>query len=129
MKTMSQFIRNMNEYLDAMKIKQSFISLKTGIDSSKLSRILTSVQDITSSDMEKLAQALGKKVEYFLTENFKVEPDADDMGTEVVFYAGEPGEEQGQFARKVIDLIRNVDEIVGAEPRMLKAAKGQMDGI
>ena len=59
---MTKYIENVNVYLSQMKIKQTYISLKTGIDGKKLSRILTGVQDINSTDMEKIASALGKKM-------------------------------------------------------------------
>ena len=62
---MSMFIENVNRYLSQMKIKQTFVSLKSGIDTKKLSRILTGVQDINSTDMERIAKALGQKTEYF----------------------------------------------------------------
>lgn len=118
---MSKYIENVNTYLSQMKIKQTFISLKTGIESSKLSRILNESQDITSTDMEKIANALGQKVEYFLKEDFFV-PDSMNFKTaEVVFYAGEPSREQEEFAMKLIDLIENVDEVLGAKNRFLKA--------
>ena len=48
---MTKYIENVNVYLSQMKIKQTYISLKTGIDGKKLSRILTGVQDINSTDM------------------------------------------------------------------------------
>lgn len=62
---MTKYIENVNMYLSVKKIKQTYISLKTGIDTKKLSRILTGIQDVTSSDMEKISAALGKKTEFF----------------------------------------------------------------
>lgn len=118
---MSKYIENVNTYLSQMKIKQTFISLKTGIESSKLSRILKETQDITSADMEKIANALGQKVEYFLSDEFFVPAFGNSLTTEAVFYAGEPGGAQEEFAMKLIDLIENVDEVLGAENRFLKA--------
>ena len=44
---MTKYIKNVNAYLSQMKIKQTYISLKTGINQKKLSRILTGAQDIT----------------------------------------------------------------------------------
>ena len=118
---MSRFIENVNTYLTKMKIKQSFISLKTGMDASKLSRILTGSQDITSNDMEKIAYALGQKVEFFLAEPFCVPDFGDRTATEVAFYAGEPSKEQEVFAMKLIDLMEHVDEVLGAKDRFLMA--------
>ena len=52
---MTKFIENVNSYLSQMKIKQTYISLKSGIDTKKLSRILTGTQDVSGADMEKIA--------------------------------------------------------------------------
>lgn len=58
---MSIFVRNINAYLNQMKIKQNFISLRTGMDTSKLSRLLKEGgQDITETEMEMISNALGK---------------------------------------------------------------------
>lgn len=118
---MSKYIENVNAYLSQMKIKQTFVSLKTGIDKNKLSRILTGTQSITDSDMEKIANALGQKIEYFLSDDFLI-PDYNNFsGREIVFYAGEPTREQEAFAEKLIDLIENVDEVLSAENRFMNA--------
>lgn len=118
---MSKYIENVNTYLSQMKIKQTFVSLKSGIETSKLSRILTGTQDITSGDMEKIAKSLGQKVEYFLSDNFILPNVSNSATTEVVFYVGEASKEQEVFAMKLIDLIENVDEVLGAENRFMKA--------
>lgn len=91
---MSKYIENVNTYLTQMKIKQTFISLKTGIDKNKLSRILTGTQNITDLDMEKIANALGQKTEYFLSDDFFIPDYNNFMGREIVCYAGEPTREQ-----------------------------------
>lgn len=69
---MTKYIENLNLYLDARKIKQTYLSMKTGIDAKKMSRILTGVQDITGTDMEKISAALGENTEYFLQDPFPV---------------------------------------------------------
>ena len=117
----SKYIENVNTYLSQMKIKQTFVSLKSGIETSKLSRILTGNQDVTSGDMEKIAKALGQKVEYFLSDNFILPNTENSATTEVVFYVGEPSKEQEEFAMKLIDLIENIDEVLGAKSRFMKA--------
>ena len=38
---MTKFISNVNKYLSEMKIKQSYLSMVTGIDKNKMSRLLT----------------------------------------------------------------------------------------
>ena len=42
---MTKYVENVNEYLSKMKIKQNYVSKKSGIDTKKLSRILTGKQD------------------------------------------------------------------------------------
>ena len=116
---MGKYIRNLNEYLSRKKIKQTFLSLKTGIETSKLSRILTGTQDITSTDMEKIADALGKNVEYFLSDDFAVTDITELSKNEVAFYAGKPTKEQEEFAKEFIALLENVDEIMSAKGRLV----------
>lgn len=53
--------------MSQMKIKQTYISLKSGIDTKKLSRILTGAQDVSGTDIEKIANALGQKLDFFLS--------------------------------------------------------------
>jgi len=102
-----------------MKIKQTYVSLKTGIDPKKLSRILTGVQDVNGTDMEKIAKALGKTVEFFLSDSFCV-PQMNDFSPEkIAFYAGEPTEKQEKIAAKLVQLMENVDEIMSAKGRFL----------
>ena len=114
---MTKYIKNVNAYLSQMKIKQNFLSLKSGIDVKKLSRILTGAQDISSTDMEKIANALGKNMEFFLTENFSVNDIEMRAAAEAVFYAGEPTRKQEEFARDLIELIENADAVLGAKRR------------
>ena len=112
---MVKFVDNVNIYITEMKIKKSFISLKSGIDASKLSRILSKSQEINESEMVKISNALGQKVEFFLAENFKVFK-KEFVGTgEIAFYAGEPKQEQEIFAKQLVELIENVDEILSAK--------------
>lgn len=118
---MSKYIDNVNAYLSQMKIKQKYVSLKSGIDEKKLSRILNNTQKIDSEDMEKIANALGHKIEYFLADEFKTPVYNDTSSTAVAFYAGEPTKEQQEFAMKLIDFIENVDEVLGAKNRFINA--------
>lgn len=117
--SMVKFIDNVNEYIAEMKIKKSFISLKSGIDASKLSRILSQNQEINASEMEKIASALGKKIEFFLAENFSVQKKEVTGIGEIVFYAGEPKQEQEIFAKEFLEMIENADEILSAKEYFL----------
>lgn len=116
---MTKFIENVNTYLSQMRIKQTYISMITGIDAKKMSRILSGTQDVTSTDMEKIAKALGQKTEFFLKDSF-CEPEFDGFAPDnVVFYAGEPTQKQEEFALELMELIENADQILGARNRYL----------
>ena len=102
---MTKYIENLNLYLDARKIKQTYLSMKTGIDAKKMSRILNGVQDITGTDMEKISAALGEKPE------------------KVTFYAGEPAKEQEKIANTLLKLLENIDEVMSAKGRFLNISR------
>ena len=118
---MSKFKENVNAYLQGMNIKQKFISLKSDIDEKKLSRILNGPQVITEEDMEKISRALGKKTEFFLSDNFKIPKVETSAFNQVAFYAGEPTKSQEEFAMKLVELIENADEILMARNRFMSA--------
>lgn len=120
---MTKYIDNVNRYLSKMKIKQTYVSMKTGIDTKKLSRILTGAQDISATDMEKIANALGKEMEYFLSDCMSI-PVIAEFGTEKIsFYAGEPTEKQEQIAKKLVRLMENIDEVMSAKSRFLNISR------
>lgn len=120
---MTKYIENVNAYLSQMKIKQTYISLKTGIDTKKLSRILTGAQDITGTDMEKIASALGQKLEFFLSDAFHVPQIHECMPEKIVFYAGNPTSQQDEIAEKLEKLMENIDEVMSAKYRFLNMSK------
>lgn len=120
---MTKYIDNVNTYLSQMKIKQTYISLKAGIDKKKLSRILTGTQDVNCADMEKIANALGKKMEFFLKDTFVIPQISDFEPEKITFYAGEPTEKQEQIANKLIKLLENIDEVMSAKYRFLNISK------
>ncbi len=119
----AKYIENVNTYLSQMKIKQTYLSLKTGIDTKKLSRILTGVQDISSTDMEKIAHALGQRVEYFLSDAFCVPQIHEFMPEKIAFYAGNPTAKQNEIAVKLEKLMENIDEVLSAKGRFLNMSK------
>lgn len=116
---MIKYIENVNVYLSQMKIKQTYISLKTGIDTKKLSRILTGAQDINGTDMEKIANALGQKPEYFLTDAFNAPKVSEFMPEKIAFYAGNPTARQEEIAENLVKLMENIDEVMSAKQRFL----------
>ncbi len=116
---MAKYIENLNKYITHMKIKQAYISFKTGIGTSALSRILNGGREINISEMEKIAGALGKKAEYFMDDNFVLPKSPNQSESNVVFYAGEPSKEQEKFALQLIELLDNAEEVLGAEGRYM----------
>lgn len=120
---MTAYIENVNRYLSQMKIKQTYVSLKSGIDTKKLSRILTGAQDVSGTDMEKIAKALGKKTEYFLSDNFCVPHTNEFMPEKIAFYAGNPTARQDEIAEKLKKLMENIDEVMSTKYRFLNISK------
>lgn len=120
---MTKYIENVNTYLSQMKIKQTYISLKTGIDTKKLSRILTGTQDVSGTDMEKIANALGQKPEYFLSDAFRVPQINEFMPEKIAFYAGNPTDKQDEIAEKLEKLMENIDEVMSAKYRFLNMSR------
>lgn len=120
---MTKYIDNVNAYLSQMKIKQTYVSLKSGIDKKKLSRILTGTQDVNATDMEKIASALGKKVEFFFNDSFSVPQIMDFEPEKISFYAGEPTEKQEKIANKLLQLMENIDEVMSAKDRFLNISR------
>lgn len=117
---MTKFVENVNYYLSKMKIKQNFICKKNGIDSKKLSRILTGKQEATGSDMTEIADALGKSVEYFWADRIEI-PDIPALVPErVAFYAGSPTEKQKDIADLLLTFMENIDEVLSAESRFIR---------
>lgn len=120
---MTKYIANVNTYLTQMKIKQTYISLKTGIDSKKLSRILKGAQDVSGTDMEKIADALGKKMDFFVSDSFDVPKIKEFKPEKLAFHAGESTEKQEKIAEKLTCLMENIDEIMSAKGRFLNRCR------
>lgn len=120
---MTKFISNVNKYLSEMKIKQTYLSMITGIDKNKMSRLLTGSQEESGTDMEKIARGLGKNIEFFLAESINI-PRAGSLTTsKIVFYAGEPSSEQEQVANQLMELMENIDEVLSAKSRFKNVAR------
>lgn len=120
---MTNYIENLNLYLETRKIKQNYLSMKTGIDPKKMSRILNGVQDITATDMEKIAKALGETTQFFLQDNFRVPEEAGQESEKITFYAGEPAKEQEKIANTLLKLLENIDEVISAKGRFLNISR------
>ena len=114
---MTNFIANVNKYLSEMKIKQAYLSMITGMDKKKISRLLTGSQEESGTDMEKIARGLGKNVEFFLADSIIIPRFNTDAVNKIAFYAGEPSREQEQIANQLMELMENIDEVMSAKSR------------
>lgn len=121
---MTKFINNLNKYLSEMKIKQNCLSILTGIDKNKLSRLLTGVQDESGADMEKIAQVLGKDIEFFLKDSISIPEINHFTFNKIAFYAGEPSKKQERIANQLMELMENIDEVISAKSRFENISKG-----
>lgn len=123
---MTKFINNVNKYLSEMKIKQTYLSMITGIDKNKISRILTGAQEESGTDMEKIARGLGKTVEFFLADTIYIPQMGTVSANKIAFYAGEPSEKQEQIANQLMELMENIDEVLSAKSRFEHIARGKV---
>ena len=121
---MTKFINNVNKYLSEMKIKQAYLSMITGIDKNKISRILTGAQEESGTDMEKIARGLGKTVAFFLADTIHIPQMGSASAKKIAFYAGEPSEKQEQIANQLMELMENIDEVLSAKSRFEHIARG-----
>ena len=118
---MTNFIANVNKYLSEMKIKQAYLSMITGMDKKKISRLLTGSQEESGTDMEKI---LGKNVEFFLADSIIIPRFNTDAVNKIAFYAGEPSGEQEQIANQLMELMENIDEVMSAKSRFENITRG-----
>lgn len=110
---MSKFIENVNEYIRQRKFKNRYISLMTGWDQSKVSRVLNEkgTRGISDRDMKTLAEALGESVEFFLTgtpEDMKLEL---TLNSQLAFSAGKLSKDDALTAEYVIEMLRYHDAL------------------
>ena len=120
---MTKFIINVNKYLSEMKIKQAYLSMITGIDKNKMSRLLTGSQEESGTDMEKIARGLGQNVEFFLADTIPIPHFDSSSVAKIAFYAGEPSGEQEQMAAELTELMGTIDEVLSAKSRFKNIAK------
>lgn len=118
---MTKYVENVNAYLSQMKIKQNYICKKSGMDTKKLSRILTGKQDATGKDMTDIAAALGKSTEFFWSEHIDIPNISSLMPEHIAFYAGSPTEKQKHIADLLLSFMENIDEVLSAKNRFEKS--------
>lgn len=116
---MSLFVTNLKNYLATTKIKQKYISRKSGIEENKLSRILNGVQEPGCSEMELISTAIGKSINFFLVENPVFKTEYAEYSPKISFYAGNPNSQQTKVADNLLELMENIDLVLSAEGRFL----------
>lgn len=119
---MNKFIQNLNSYIDHYNLKHSFVAMRSGIEKNKLSRLLNSKQDINYVDMELIAKALGKEINYFIEENLILTNGNYKDTTSIGFYMGSPDESKEELANQVFDFLEHVDAILGVRKKIKKDA-------
>jgi len=111
---MSRFIKNVRAYLDARSIRQTYVSLVTGWDKSRVSKVLSGTIELKESEAEFLAEVLGHDMSYFLsdsTERFM------EFGTngQMAFFAGTLKDEDKKTADKLVEMFRFYDALTKIE--------------
>lgn len=112
---MTKFIENVNAYLASKSIKQTYVSMQSGIDVKKLSRILTGVQDVTGSDMEKISHAVGKDISFFLSANFSVSDTIPEFSFLPSSYSEGVSKSLENYTAQLVEFLQNVDEVLSAK--------------
>lgn len=122
---MSKFTENVNEYITTKKIKQSYLALKTGMNANKVSRILNKTQNATEEDMEKISNALGYPIDFFLSANFKIDDPEIDY-EQVAFYSGDVKSMNHDAVKDCISLLENIHSILGREQGLFYYMNGEL---
>lgn len=107
---MTKFIKNLNVFLKDRKIKNAYISLITGWEKSKVSRILNGDVDLKMDDAELLATSLGKDVLFFLNDDETVYYSTKE-NEQMAFYAGHLEKHDKKIAADLLDMFRFYDAL------------------
>lgn len=107
---MSKFIENVNEYLKRRQIKNNYITLMTGWDKSKVSRILNSAVDLKLEEAELLADVLGHDLQFFLGDLKDMEME-EYQDEQIALFAGNLTHEDRMVAESLIEMFRFYDAL------------------
>ena len=110
---MTKFIKNLNVFLKDRKIKNAYISLVTGWEKSKVSRILNGDVDLKMDDAELLATSLGKDVLFFLNDETVYQSAKENE--QMTFYAGHLGKHDKQIAADLLDMFSFYDVLTNLQ--------------
>ena len=116
---MTKFISNVNQYLSEMKIKQTYLSMVAGMDEVKISQLLAGSREESGADIEKIAHALGKKVDFFLADSISIPSMEESLERKTIFHNGEPTGKQEETVKLLVELMENIDEVMSAQSRFV----------
>ncbi len=111
---MSRFIENVKNYLDVRNIRQTYVSLMTGWDKSRVSKIFSGTIELKQSEAEFLAKSLGYDMAYFLTASTAQYRELEENG-QLAFFAGALGENDKKTADKLVEMFRFYDALAKIE--------------
>ena len=108
------FVDNINYYLKHRGIKHNYITLMTGWDKSKISRLLSGNTDLKWNDIVSISNALGHDVNYFINNEFDLERNEGGSG-QIAFFAGNLQDEDRKIADKLIEMFRFYDALTSIQ--------------
>lgn len=111
---MSKFIENIKNYLEVRNIRQTYVSLMTGWEKSRVSKVLNGTIELKESEAEFLAEALGHDMTYFLAGSVEKYREIEDNG-QLAFFAGKLSEEDKRIADKLVEMFRFYDALTMIE--------------
>ena len=107
---MSKFIENVKNYLNVRNIRQTYVSLMTGWDKSRVSKVLNGTIELKESEAEFLAKALGHDMTYFLGNSVEEYRENED-NEQLAFFAGKIEEDDKKIADKLVEMLRFYDAL------------------
>lgn len=111
---MSKFIENVKNYLEVRNIRQTYVSLMTGWDRSKVSKVLSETIELKESEAEFLAKALGHDMSYFFSGSVEQYRELEANG-QLAFFAGTLAAEDKKTADKLVEMFRFYDALTMLE--------------
>lgn len=111
---MNQFIENVKNYLKVRNIRKTYVSLMTGWEKSRVSKVFNGTIELKESEAEFLAKTLGHDMTYFLADSVEKYREIEDNG-QLAFFAVKLNEEGKRIADKLIEMFRFYDALAMGE--------------
>lgn len=123
---MTLFVENINQYLHDKKIKQSYVALKSGMTTQKLSRLLLGKQSATEEDINRISRALGYTSSFFLDENFKLPVLEYEERERFALYCGDMPNVDKRIVDDCIDFLESIHSVLGLEQELALALEEEL---